>query len=467
MGIARTAFRRVLPTCDHALTDPAAGAEERGGSVSLPADRPRSLAYSYFVVGVLTLIYTFNFLDRKILSILAELVRRDLNLTDTQLGILSGFAFALFYTTLGIPLAWLADRTRRTWIIAAACTVWSLFTALCGMATSFVQLALFRFGVAAGEAGGGPPSFSIISDYFPPERRGTAMSIYALGVPIGLILGSVMGGWIAATWGWRWAFVAVGAPGLLLAVVLLLFVREPVRGGMDPPRADQAPPEPALPLPASIALFLRNPVLVWTAASSAGTSFIGNAVIAWAPAYLMRTKGMEMTEIAIYYSVATGVAGAIGSFGAGWLVDRWAAREPRAYALVPGIATLVSIPFFLGFLWAPSWPLALAFLTVPFLTNSAYLAPALTVVQNNVPAAQRGISSAILMFLMTMVGMSGGPLLVGLVSDRLQPTLGPGSLTAGLATLTPLILATFGAHMAAASFMGRRARAMRMAAAPA
>lgn len=434
--------------------------------MSVQSAKPRTLAYSYFVVGVLTLIYTFNFLDRKILSILAELVRQDLNLTDTQLGILSGFAFALFYTTLGIPLAWLADRTRRTWIIAAACSVWSVFTALCGLATSFWQLALFRFGVAAGEAGGGPPSFSIISDYFPPERRGTAMAIYAMGVPIGLILGSVMGGWVAATWGWRWAFVAVGVPGLLLAVILLLFVREPVRGGMDPPKADQGPPDPALPLPASIALFLRNPILVWTAASSAGTSFIGNAVIAWAPAYLMRSKGMEMTEIAVYYSIATGVAGAIGSFGAGWLVDRWAAREPRAYALVPGLAALVSVPFFLGFLWAPSWPLALAMLSIPFITNSAYLAPALTVVQNNVPPAQRGISSAILMFLMTMVGMSGGPLLVGVVSDHMQPSVGTASLTVGLATLTPLILLTFGAHMMAARAMRRRA-AMSAGVAPA
>lgn len=430
-----------------------------GGNVSLQSAKPRTLAYSYFVVCVLTLIYTFNFLDRKILSILAELVRRDLNLTDTQLGILSGFAFALFYTTLGIPLAWLADRARRTWIIAAACSVWSVFTALCGMATSFWQLALFRFGVAAGEAGAGPSSFSIISDYFPPERRGTALSIYALGVPIGLILGSVMGGWVAATWGWRWAFVSVGAPGLFLAVILLLFVREPIRGSMDPPKADHGAPDPALPLRESIALFLRNPILLWTAASSAGTSFIGNAVIAWAPAYLMRTKGMEMTEIAVYYSVATGVAGAIGSFGAGWLVDRWAAREPRAYALVPGLAMLVSIPFFVGFLWAPAWPLALAFLSVPFLTNSAYLAPALTVVQNNVPAAQRGISSAILMFLMTMVGMSGGPLLVGVVSDFMQPTAGAASLTIGLATLSPLILLTFGAHLMAAASMRRLASA--------
>lgn len=424
--------------------------------MSLKSQTRPTFAYSYVVVGVLTLIYTFNFLDRKILSILAELIRRDLHLSDTELGLLSGFAFAFFYTTLGLPLAWLADRARRVWIVAAACAVWSVFTTCCGMATSFVQLALFRFGVASGEAGAGPPSFSIISDYFPAERRGTAMAIYAMGVPIGLILGSALGGWVAATWGWRWAFVAVGAPGILLSLLLLLVVREPVRGGMDPPRSDgEAPAEP-LPLMASIGLFLRNRTLLLTAASSAGTSFVGNALISWAPAYLMRSKGMQMSEIAVYYSIATGVAGAIGSFGAGWLVDRLARRDPGAYAMVPGVACAVSIPAFVGFLWAPTWPLALAFVFIPFLCNSTYLAPALTVVQNNVPPAQRGISSAILMFLMTMVGMSGGPLLVGMVSDAMKPVAGDASLTIGLAVLTPLILVTFVAHMAAAASMRPR-----------
>lgn len=425
-----------------------------------PQAQPRkTLAYSYFVVGVLTLVYTFNFLDRKILSILAEPVRRDLHLSDTQIGILSGLAFAVFYTTLGIPLAWLADRARRVWIVAAACAVWSVFTACCGMATSFVQLALFRVGVAAGEAGGGPPSFSIISDYFPPDRRGTALAIYALGVPFGVIIGSVVGGWVAATWGWRWAFVAVGVPGILLVLILLLFVREPVRGGMDSVAAGGAPHAPPLPLMASISLFVRNPTLMLTAASSAGTSFVGNGLISWAPSYLMRSKGMEMTDIAVYYSVATGVAGAVGTFGAGWLVDRLGKRDGRAYALVPGVACAVGLPFFLAFLWAPTWPVALAFLAVPFLTNSTYLAPALTVVQNNVPPGQRGISSAILMFLMTMVGLSGGPLLVGMVSDHAQAAYGENSLTIGLAALAPVIVLTLIAHTAAAASMKRSAGA--------
>ena len=422
-------------------------------STQTPPQSRKALAYSYFVVGVLTLIYTFNFLDRKILSILAEPVRRDLNLSDTQIGILSGLAFAVFYTTLGIPLAWLADRAKRVWIIAAACTVWSVFTAMCGMATSFIQLALFRVGVAAGEAGGGPPSFSIISDYFPPERRGTALAIYALGVPFGVIVGSVVGGWVAATWGWRWAFVAVGVPGILLAVILLLFVREPVRGGMDPPTADGKPQAPPLPLMASLRLFLRNRTLMLTAASSAGTSFVGNGLISFAPSYLIRARGMEMHDIAVYYSVATGVAGAIGTFGAGWLVDRLGRRDKRAYALVPGVACAISLPFFLAFLWAPTWPLALAFLTIPFLTNSTYLAPALTVVQNNVPPAQRGISSAILMFLMTMVGLSGGPLLVGMVSDRAQAAYGDASLGIGLLALAPVLVFTLIAHLGAAASM--------------
>jgi MFS family permease len=231
----------------------------------------KATAYSYFVVGLLTLIYTFNYLDRKILSILAEPVRKDLNLSDTQLGIVTGLAFAIFYATMALPLASLADRTRRVTVVAVCCAVWSAFTALCGAATNFVQLALIRVGVATGEAGGGPPSHAIISDYFPPERRGIAMAIYTLGVPMGVIAGSAFGGWAAHLWGWRWAFVAVAAPGFVLAIALQLLVREPVRGAMDPPRPANAPPQTAATLRATLGAILRNRVFVLTAAAVWGS----------------------------------------------------------------------------------------------------------------------------------------------------------------------------------------------------
>ncbi|MDP3173966.1 MAG: MFS transporter [Phenylobacterium sp.] len=425
--------------------------------MSQPQSR-KALAYSYVVVAILTLIYTFNYLDRKILAILAEPIRLELGLSDTAIGLLSGFAFAVFYTTLGVPLAWLADRARRVWIIAAACTLWSLFTAACGMATNFVQLALFRTGVAIGEAGGGPPSFSLISDYFPPERRGKALAIYILGIPLGVILGSAAGGYVAAVHGWRMAFFAVGLPGVLLAILLLVVVREPKRGAMDPLAAGQTEHAKAPPLMTALKYFFRDRTLLLAAFAAAGSSFVGNAVVGWAPSYLMRAKGMEMTQIAAYYSVATGVAGVAGTILAGWMVDKWGPRNPRIYGLVPGVSFLISLPFFLFALWTPGWPLSMVCMSLPFFVNSAYQPAIFAVVQNSVPPAQRAISSAILMFVQSMLGLSGGPLLVGLVSDHAKQ-FGDQSLGIGLAALAPFILGTAALYFALAASLSRRGKA--------
>jgi sugar phosphate permease len=426
-------------------------------AASTPA-APASKNYRYLVVIVLAVVYTFNFMDRQIMSILQEPIRKELNLSDTQLGMLTGLAFALFYTTFGVLLAWAADRFRRTWIMAASCAVWSLFTALCGLATNFTQLALSRVVVGIGEAGGSPPSYSLISDYFPPKERGVGLAIYSLGVPIGSMVGAGVGGAIAAAYGWRTAFIAVGLPGLLLALVMLVLIREPKRGGLDPLAAGATAHDPAPPMLSAIGSFFANRTLVLVAISSGLSAFVGYAMLNWNPSFLMRVKGMSIAEVGAYYSLVLGITGIIGTFGSGWLVDRLSLRDRRWYSWVPAIAFALTIPALAGLLWAPTWQIALLFLAVPSLLNNMYLAPALTVVQNAVPPARRTMSGAILLFILNLVGLGGGPLYVGYISDHAKPQYGENSLIIGFAALFPMILLTIGAHIAASMSIARDKR---------
>lgn len=409
--------------------------------------------YRWFVLAMLTLVYTFNYLDRKILSIVAEPVRRELNLSDTQLGIVSGLAFALFYGTMGLPLAAMADRTRRVTIVVSCCTIWSVFTVLCGAATNFWHLLLTRIGVAAGEAGGGPPSYSIISDYFEPKMRGTALAVYAMGVPFGVIAGSAVGAYVAAVWGWRWTFVVVGVPGILLASAVLLFVREPIRGALD---AVVASPAAQVPFWVAIARILRRTTLTGTAISCAATSLIFNATLSWAPSYLMRAKGMTMTDIALYYSSITGIAGAIGTIGSGLLVDRLARRDPRAYALVPAAAMTLGLPCFVAFVRTPDWFYATILAAVALLCAGSYTAPSLALIQNSVPASERAFTAATLGLIMTIFGAGVGPLMVGLISDAALTRFGEQSLSIGFYALVPVFLLSIAANLVVASAIRRQ-----------
>lgn len=420
-----------------------------------PGAQSRASVYSYFVVCVLAVVYTFNFLDRQLMSILQESIRADLHLTDTQLGMVTGLAFAVVYTVLGVPIAWLADRTHRVRIIATACAVWSLFSTACGLAVSFPTLALARLGVGLGEAGGSPPSYSVIADYFPPQRRGVGLAIYSLGVPLGTMVGSAAGAWIDKAYGWRMAFFAVGAPGVLLALLVLILVREPPRGRFDAKAAGASVHAASLPLLKTIGLFFTNRTLTLTALSSGLSAFCGYAMLNWTPSFLIRIRHMERGEIAIYFSLLVGITGVIGTFGSGWLVDRFARFNRRAYALVPMAAFTISLPFFVLFVSAPTWPLALCFLAAPALLNNMYLAPALTVIQNAVPPAQRGTSSAILLFVLNLIGLGGGPVFVGWASDLFKPAYGILSLQMALYALAPFYLLTILAHYAASRSIRR------------
>ena len=417
-----------------------------------PPPHPR---YRFLVVAILAVVYSLNFLDRQLMSILAEPIRKELRLSDTELGLLTGLTFALFYTVFGVILAWAADRFKRVWIMAASCAVWSLFTALCGMATNFTQLALSRIVVGVGEAGGSPPSYSLISDYFPPKERGVGLGIYSLGVPIGSMVGAAAGGAIAAQYGWRTAFIVIGLPGLLAAGAILVFVREPQRGGLDPRLNDAKTHDPAPPLLTALTSFMSNPTLALVALSSGLSAFVGYAMLNWNVPFLIRVKGMDLKQVAAFYSLILGVTGIIGTFAAGKLVDTFGQRDRRWYCWVPAIAFALSLPGLVGLLWAPSWPLALLFVAIPSLLNNMYLAPALAVVQNAVAPAQRTMAGAMLLFVLNLIGLGGGPVYVGIISDYAKAHYGTHSLVVGYAAIIPVMLLTIGAHLLAAAAVAR------------
>jgi len=428
-------------------------------TAAVPEAKPAS-AYRYVVVWMLVLVYTLNFLDRQIVAILGKYISDDLHLTKTQFGLMGGTAFALFYTVCGVPVAWLADRWNRIWIMSGACALWSIFTALCGSATNFVQIGLFRMGVGIGEAGGSPPSYSLISDYFPPKERATGLAIYSLGVPLGSMLGAFAGGRIAEAYSWRTAFYVVGLPGVLLALAMLIVVREPKRGGLDPLVAGALSHEPAPPLGQSIAAFFANRTLLLTAISSGLSAFVGYAGLIWNPQFLEIVKGMSGEDVANYYSIALGITGVIGTFGAGWLADRLAERDKRWFAWLPAASFALSVPFWFGMLWAPSWQLTLIFMAGPMLLNSMYLAPVLAIVQNAAAPAQRTVAGAILLFVLNLVGLGIGPVYVGRIADAVEPQRGHDALAVGFAALIPIAVVTVVSFLALASSIARDKRLM-------
>jgi MFS family permease len=390
--------------------------------------RLQSPRYRTYVLTMLVIVYVFNFLDRQIVTILAEPIKVDLGLSDTQIGLMSGLAFAIFYTVLGIPIARLADRANRVTIISVALVIWSGMTAVCGMAQNFAQMLAARIGVGVGEAGCSPPAHSLIADYFPAEQRASALSIYALGIPIGSILGLLAGGWIAEFYGWRMAFFLVGVPGVLLAIVFKLTVREPLRGMSDTAAAAAAAAGGQLPLGATIRTLLRNRTMVHMAIGGALTAFVGYGLGQWLPAYFIRTHGLGVGETATYFGLVLGVASAAGTFLGGAVADRLARRDNRAYAWVPAAGVLVAFPFFVVALLLNQPYVAIVVLITPYLLNSLWLGPAFGTIQNLAPMRMRALASAILLFIVNIVGLGLGPLLVGMVSDLLVGTFGGESL---------------------------------------
>jgi MFS family permease len=381
-------------------------------------------AAARYALGLLLVVYIVNFLDRTILSMLLEPIKREFQVSDTYLGFLSGIAFAAFYTLMGIPIARWADRGSRRNIIALALLVWSAMTALTGFARSFSHLALARVGVGVGEAGCSPPAHSLISDYFPPERRATAFSIYALGIPIGAGLGYLFGGWINEYFDWRTAFFAAGVPGIVLAVVVRFTLPEPPRGTQEPGGA----PTRTEPLGDVFRFMAGLRSFRHMAIGAALHAFYGYGASAFIAAFFMRTHGIESGELGTWLAGLGLTGGLAGTYLGGYLADRLGARDMRWYMWVPAIATLAYIPFaFLLYLW-PDGRVALMLWLPGALLGGMYLGPTFAMTQSLVRPQMRAMASALLLFVINIVGLGLGPQGVGILSDLLRGTFADDSL---------------------------------------
>jgi len=393
--------------------------------------RSSSPAYARYVLGLLFVVYVFNFIDRQILAILLEPIKKDLGVSDSAMGFLTGIAFALFYTAAGIPIARLADRRSRRTIIAVGLALWSAMTAASGLARTFAQLALARVGVGIGEAACTPPAHSLLADYFPPERRSTALAVYGMGVHVGILFGFVIGGWMNEAFGWRAALYVVGLPGLLLAVLVALTVREPVRGAAD------GLTEPSAPVPfREAAAEVRGLASLRHMAVGAGLhSFAGYALAAWGPAFMVRVHHWGTREVGVTLGLITGVAGAAGAITGGLLADRLGWRDPRWALWVPAIASTIEVPLLIAFLLVPSPTLALAIGFPGIFAGAMWLGPVFAASQNLVRPALRAFTSSLLVFVINLIGLGLGPQAVGLLNDGLGPRFGTEAIRYSLCTV--------------------------------
>lgn len=371
------------------------------------------------LLALLLIAYIFNYLDRQILGILAGKIISDLHLTDRQFGVLGGPPFALLYSVLAIPFALLADRTSRSRIIAAAVALWSAFTGLCGFAASFWQLFVFRMGVGIGEAGGVAPSYALIADYFEPRRRSRALAIFSLGVPIGLSLGLLIGAWIAAKVSWRAAFYTMGVAGVVLAPILLIFVRDPPRSEahLTPPPISQAFP-----------MLAKKPLFWLLAFAASFSSLCGYGLATWTPTVLERSFGMSLIARGEFLASLVFIGGCIGVYSGGWLADRLGTMDRGWYAKLPAIAWLITAPTFAIGLLAPNLVLAWLFLLVPNALNILWLGPVITAVQHLVPRRMRATASASFLLINNLIGLGVGPPLIGALSDALKHRYGTEAL---------------------------------------
>ena len=410
-------------------------------------ERTFANAYRWYALGLLVVVYVFNFIDRSILGILVEPIKRDLGVSDTLMGFLGGIAFAVFYTLLGIPIARLADRGSRRNVLAVCLALWSGATALCGLAANFVHLLLARIGVAIGEAGGSPPSHSMISDMFPPESRATALAIYALGIPIGTMLGNLGGGWLNEAFDWRTAFFVVGAPGLLLALVVRFTLREPVRGAAEGLVADQGAAPPVMEV--FRLLWSRRSFRYMTIGGSLH-AFVGYGVGLWIPAMFMRSHGLGTGEmgVALFY---LGFAAIAGTLLGGYMGDRLGARDQRWYLWLPGLAILASLPFSYYAYTTDAPYAALWTLAVPSALGAYYLGPTFSMTQGLVGLRMRALASSILLFILNIIGLGLGPQFTGIASDLLNAwtDLGADSLRWALVLCLWFNLASAAMYLAA------------------
>ena len=390
--------------------------------------------YRYYVLALLTLGYVFNFVDRQVMTILIEPIKMEFGASDTQMGLLSGLAFALFYATLGIPVARLADRWSRRNVLAISMTTWSAVTALCATATGFWHLLLLRIGVGIGEAGGTPPSQSLLADYFPPEKRAFAQGILATAPNIGILVGLFGGALIAEAYGWRSVFLVFGIPGVLLAILIQLTIKEPLK-------VTVSASEEGAGLFSTLGNIFRLPSFAHIMVGVGFTGIAGYGLGVWSPSFLVRVHNMSLVDAGLYLGLIGVFGGGLGTISSGLLVDRLARRDKRWQLWLPAIGIFLALPTQLAFLLWPSEhrlvvgevdvPFALVFMGLSAVFASFWIAPSYAAVQNLVPQYWRTQASALMLLAINLLGMGLGPLLVGMLSDLLSQ-FGDSSVRYGL-----------------------------------
>ncbi len=404
--------------------DPAQDIPESSGN-------PYSGSYANYVLAVLFLVYVFNFIDRQILGILLDDIKADLQVSDTAMGFLVGFAFVVFYTFAGIPIARLADRSSRRTIIALGLALWSAMTAASGLAQNYLQLALARIGVGVGEAAGSPPAHSLLSDYFPPQKRATALAIYSTGVYIGSMIAFMAGGYIKEALSWRAAFFMVGVPGLLLALLVRFTIAEPKRGISEPGQANASQP----PLGEVLRYLLGCRSFLLLVLASSVQSLSGYSVLVWGPAYLGRVHHLSGVEIGTLLGLAIGVAGCLGGYLGGRWSDQLGSSDVRWYLRLPAMQSLLGVPFVIGFTLLDNTTAALICFIPFYFVGAMYVGPMLSMTQGLVQLRMRATASAILLFVLNMVGLGVGPILVGAMNDYLFVEHGVDAIRYSLAVM--------------------------------
>lgn len=397
---------------------------------------PYSPAYTRYAMFLLLGIYIVNFLDRAVVNILAEPIKNDLGLADWQLGLMSGLAFAIFYTVLGIPIARLAERKNRPIIIGTAVAVWSGFTALSGMANNFAQLVLFRIGVGVGEAGCTPPAHSLIADYVPKEKRASALAFYSMGTPLGGLLGLVMGGLVADAYGWRAAFLVAGAPGILFALLCWFTLKEPRKLMAQHSAAIQSN---QVTFGETLKYLAKKKTFWLIALGAAIKAFIGYGHAPFTASFFLRVHGEEVKALAESFGLQSigflglalglmgGTAGAISAYLGGQIADKYAKSDLRGYVVVPAFASLLAVPVYILAVSVPSASVALWILVINGLMGSLWYGPVYAIGQSVVPPHMRATTSAILLFTINLIGLGLGPLAVGILSDVMSNGFGMGS----------------------------------------
>lgn len=393
---------------------------------TVKADLPKSPNSLRLTLWVLLIVYIFNFLDRQIVNILAEPISRDLGLSDTQIGLMTGIAFAAFYTFLGIPIARFADRpkTNRVGLISVSLVVWSGMTALCGMAQNFVQLLLARIGVGVGEAGCTPAAHSLIADLAPPEKRASAISFYSLGIPIGSLLGMLIGGLIADAYGWRAAFLVAGVPGILLAAIVFFVLRDP-RMSLQ---LEATQPKQAISTAEAFKEIVASRAFVMLAIGGAMAAFLSYGKATWTTIFFQRTHELSPGEVGFWFGIGGGIAGIIGTWAGGWFADKYGKVNRRHVLTAPAIGMLIAIPIAISAYWVENWWYALILIMTPTFLNSMYVGPAYSCAQGLVPLRARAMASAVLLFAQNLIGLGLGPLFFGILSDGIKPIAGDDSV---------------------------------------